>query len=151
MRIIWRQSIEKSSANFFQVLREYQFNENLFKLIRVINHTISRPIWTRTDEERYHSKKMGHDCSRCLPKKKRTFVNQVNFFYPSSVSDQISFRFQENSIYVIVMKYCYCIPKSGRTIVFMNPTKCFWELLSNWPNTSARKINLFLLLALWHE
>ena len=43
--------------------------KNLFKLIRVINHNNSRPICICTGEKRCHWEKMGHDSSRCPPKK----------------------------------------------------------------------------------
>ena len=40
--------------NFFSVFGNIKLVESLFRTIRFINRTNSRPIWTRTGEERYY-------------------------------------------------------------------------------------------------
>ena len=66
--------------NFFRVFGDIILVKSLFRTIRFINRTNSRPIWTRTGEERYHWKKVEDGVTVSPPKKKRTWGGK-NFFF----------------------------------------------------------------------
>ena len=57
--------------NFFRDIADVMLVRNLFKPIRVINRTNSRPIWTPTCEDIDHNAKMS---SFTPPKKKNPHV-----------------------------------------------------------------------------
>ena len=62
-------TIEKSPEKFFHGLREYHIGQKLFRTIRFINRTNSRPIGARTSEERYHWKRVEDGVTVSPPKK----------------------------------------------------------------------------------
>ena len=55
---------------FFRVFGDIILVKSLFRTIRFVNRTNSRPIWTRTGEERYHWKKVEFGVTVSPPKKK---------------------------------------------------------------------------------